>query len=566
MKTSADLPKDTDHATTEHAVEYKYTSHIRIAGHGVSEASERFINLTIGTSDHVLVRLDNLSGSERQFFTRLNQMGAHLVNRPAQTELINRIQACPPTGSLFPVATKVGWHNGYFVDPFGSEEQSPVAIYLDALGDLTRKYRVSGSLTEWKKICRLAKGNSRLMMSIALAFVGPLGDILGVEQPGIQLVGPGMSGKTGVAVAAGSVWGCHPDRNVAASRAFGESWNNTLNNLEPVALSHNHTFLILDETRLAKPELVLEAIFRFERSTQKGRLTDQPGTRSWWVPLLSTSNASLDALAAKAGIELDDAYRSRLIDVPLPARCHSIFENLHGHEDHAALTKRLIELATENHGHAACRYLSELQDWRDRDAEGLKRWLQDRRAAYLKMAKKWIISDRDLSRFHGHFATIYAAGCLANEFELLPWKRKWLSEALLACEQAHVELVGRVCHQTKKTSVRPEQRLRNVLHQQLTTFADLRSKASRRAAPSAPIGYVITHKGKTEYLFTEKQFEQIGGAKIEANALKAELARQGHIESTGKGEKLRYAVKRKLPGKSKRSYFIVVRPTFLPSA
>jgi putative DNA primase/helicase len=74
------------------------------------------------------------------------------------------------------------------------------------------------------------------MMSIALAFAGPLGELLGGEQPMIQLVGAAESGKSSIAIAAGSVWGEHNDKE---RKSFSESWNNTANNLEPIAAAHD---------------------------------------------------------------------------------------------------------------------------------------------------------------------------------------------------------------------------------------------------------------------------------------------------------------------------------------
>ena len=49
-------------------------------------------------------------------------------------------------------------------------------------------------------------------MAIALAFVGPLGELLGGDPPMIQLVGAPNSGKSSIAIAAGSVWGEHTIR------------------------------------------------------------------------------------------------------------------------------------------------------------------------------------------------------------------------------------------------------------------------------------------------------------------------------------------------------------------
>lgn len=540
----------------------KYTAHISIVGHGLSEVNERFVKLKFG-SETAIVRIDDLHGSEKRCFARLNQLGAHLISRAAQSELINRIQRSPPSGEMFPVATRLGWHKDIYVSPLVSLHEASMEVHLDGIDPLIiAKYRSHGSRERWRKIPQLAEGNTRLMTALALAFVGPLGALMVVEQPGLQLVGPAMCGKTGIGIAAGSVWGCHCDTNLASSRGFGETWNHTVNNLEPVALAHNHAFLILDETRVAQPRSIVEAVFRFERSSEKGRLTNSPGARSWWVPLLSTTNDSLDTIGTRAGVSIDDGYRSRLIDIPLPAGSDSMFENLHGYDSPAALTKRLIELSMENHGVAARWYLKQLLAWRLRDETELKNWLERRRSYFKKKAEQELRGSRDLSRFHEKFATIYAAGCLAIEFEVLSWKRKSLSKAILKCEKAHIDLVSATVS-PQKIPTSTIKALRTILNERAAEFADLRTKASRRGAPLKPIGCIASKDGRVEYVFSEEQFEKIAGGSLEAKALKKDLQAADLIETTGIGKKLRFAVKRKLPGSSKRRYCIIVREAIL---
>ena len=95
-----------------------------------------------------------------------------------------------------------------------------------------RGIRAKGDLRKWQKIARLAIGNSRLMLALALAFVGPVGPILEVEQVGIQLFGPQGCGETATLIAAGSVWGKNVDPELAASVGFGSLWNSTTNDSE----------------------------------------------------------------------------------------------------------------------------------------------------------------------------------------------------------------------------------------------------------------------------------------------------------------------------------------------
>jgi hypothetical protein len=357
------------------------TKRISILEAGKSETGERFIKLAIrirkGEVKHVVERIDNLSDSKakNRVFQRLNQLGAHLISSKARRELTDRIQDEGRMEPTFQVATQVGWHGNAFVRPdrvIGEPDQ-PLEVYFgDVKPELTSKYQVDGDLDRWKEIPKLAQGNSRLLASLALAFVGPLGDILRVPKVAIQLCGDPGSGKTPVAIAAGSVWGLHLDRQRAQDTGFGETWKNTINNLEPIAIAHNHAFLILDETRVAAKnpsgplvETLTEAAMRLERSVEKGRLTDTESPRAWWVPILSTSNKSLDEMATK-GEEIDDAYRDRLIDVPLPTSGDGIFENLHGRKDKAKFSEALIKIALQHHGVASLHFLEKLTAGREK--------------------------------------------------------------------------------------------------------------------------------------------------------------------------------------------------------
>jgi len=81
------------------------------------------------------------------------------------------------------VATKVGWYGCQFVFPDDAiaGEEKPIQVYSGAFKeDLEAKYRCGGSLKGWQKIPKLAAGNSRFMLALALAFVGPIGDVLRV--------------------------------------------------------------------------------------------------------------------------------------------------------------------------------------------------------------------------------------------------------------------------------------------------------------------------------------------------------------------------------------------------
>ena len=196
--------------------------------------------------------------------------------------------------------------------------------------------------------------------------------------------------------------------------------------------------------------------------------------------------------------------------------------------------------------------MKKLVDWRQRDEDDLRDWLETRQANYLKQARRIVSPGRDLLRIHGKFATIYAAGRLAIEFEILPWDWRDLRDALLECENAHVAhvqsyLAGQ-SHSGAASSAKrsPLNKLRAYLRDHQAKFVDLTRKNPRVGEYDAnPPGYLIEHQGQREYLLTNEAFRELAGGKAQAQALKAELAERQLIATAGGGrEGDRYAVKR----------------------
>jgi putative DNA primase/helicase len=275
----------------------------------------------------------------------------------------------------FRVATKIGWNGSTYVLPdqtfnlpgrtsSGKSNVYPVLDELDP--NMIAKYRASNnSLQEWQeKIGKLCVNNSRLMFAVALAFTGPvLRFVRGEQSGGFQIYGLPETGKTAAAMVAGSVWGCRRDQ---PQLGFLASWNTTANAVELTALAHDDGLLILDETRKAgstnreRLKVVTEVAMRLAERQAKKRLGDAPKLPSWRCYFLSTSNFSLDELAAKADGEVDNADHGRLVDIPLPNHAYGIYEDLHDSSSGSELTDRLKLLCRTYYGVPVREFISRL--------------------------------------------------------------------------------------------------------------------------------------------------------------------------------------------------------------
>jgi uncharacterized protein (DUF927 family) len=505
-------PQEIDQMTLR--PDHTATGHIKVIAKGRCADGRYYLKLRVRSEGKYRTEILSLSALESDQAKTSSALRASLFTPQARTEFLQRVQASIDLPVTFRVTTRPGWCGGSFVLPSGRVVgSSTVAVCLAAdKNNVGAKFRRKGTFEAWRRIPELARGNSRLMLALALSFVGPLGDLLKVEQVMIQLVGEHESGKSGIAVAAGSVWG---GRKKAGCVDFSESWNCTDNELEALAAAHSGTFFVPDETRTADRkrgklfDVFDGVVMRLAEGVMKGRMTDQSAPLTWWEAVLSTSNRSLDQMAAEAGVEIDDAHRGRLIDVPSPVGPSGMFEHLHGFLNHAALTTELKRIAGDHYGWASDEFLRRLVREHARDKGRLLRWLVARREEYKKVARRRIVhGERQPARIHEKFATIYAAGALAIAFGILPWDRSAMGHALLSCEQAHFDLVAGTepSSQPSKSESDPMELLTAHVRQHRREFIDLREGLVERDADhdhDACVGYVNkAPDGSNEFLFS----------------------------------------------------------------
>jgi hypothetical protein len=493
-----------------------------------------------------------------------------LLSGAAQREFASRLQAAFGMKVTFSVATRSGWHKGSFVYPSGAVigDQTFEVCLPNDVKRYGGKFCERGTLAGWQKLAALAHGNTRLMMAMALAFVGPLGDLLKAEQVMIQLFGAAGSGKSAIATAAGAMWGCNLDLPLPT---FSETWNNTVNKIDLIAVLHHAMFLVLDETKSIDDDeqrrkaflVIAKALMRLAEGATKGRMTDVAAAATWWMGIFSTSNLSLDEMARRDRCLIDDAHRTRLIDVPLAcgARGSGAFEKLHGFTDHAALATELKRIAGKHCGVASTRFVEGLVAWRKRDERGLRDRLSERRDCYRRVVKRRIASgQRDLARLHEKFATIFAAGALAIKFGIVPWSNNELGNALLACEQAHVDLVAGaepIRQQQQKSD--PMELLTAHVRQHRPEFIDLRKGLVERDADhdhGTCVGYVNrAPDGSNEFLFSNDKLREICGSLAALLRLKQDLRSDGMLLE----DEHRPSTRRTIWKKGKREQVIAIR-------
>jgi hypothetical protein len=283
------------------------------------------------------------------------------------------------------------------------------------------------------------------------------------------------------------------------------------------------------------------------------------------------------------------AYTDRLMDIPTPKGRTSFFENLHGFKDAAAFGKHLFDLATHNYGYPIRVSLARLTSALARDRAGLVEVVAGNVAKYEAAAAGIASPLRDVLRVRGYFATVYAVGCLAIRFAILPFTEAELLAAVLSCHRDHVAFVDNEVaggpSWINEVAVAPEvvaagpapkpiagvvvsaavvplmtafDRLRHFINaNRQRGFIDLRKPGlgTRRLIQSGRVpGYVADG----EYWIPGARFEQVAGGTREALALKKDVDRRGLLVTTRRRRNLSYVVKRPLPNGT-RPFFVVIR-------
>ena len=311
-------------------------------------------------------------------------------------------------------ADRPGWHGARFVLPHcvhGETADERVVFQGDRAAPGT--YDAKGTLAGWQRdVAALAVGNSRLVVALSAAFVGPVLALVDGEGGGLHFVGDSSTGKTTALKAAASVWG-PPGKRVL-------SWRATANGLEGVATAHSETFLCLDELGQIDGREAGAAAYMLANGQGKARMRAAGGLRplpTWRVMFLSTGETGLAAHSAAAGKTTAAGMEVRILELPADAGAGlGMWEALHGLSDGKALSEALNDATGREHGTAAAAFLSALVA----DPEAAK---QSARAIMARFEAESVPAlASDMARRAGRrFALIAAAGELARAAGVVPW-------------------------------------------------------------------------------------------------------------------------------------------------
>lgn len=319
--------------------------------------------------------------------------------------------------------TKTGWHDkkAFVMQDkiYGADDE-----YIFQ-GGIQSRHRQKGTLEGWRNgVARLAKDNSRAMLSLSIGFAAPLMDMSGINAGGVQLTGDSKDGKTLVCRGMASITGYHDDEK--------QTWDNTGNALSYIASLHNHRVLLLDELKRCPPKVVEKVIYALSDGKEKGRLksdAEMRTPRTWRTTWISTGELSVNDYASQAGFTPAAGVEVRQADIPSDAgKGLRIWDTIHDFDDVAAMNKAFYEACEENYGVAWPVWVEWLIAKRAELETRVEQMLTQKRCEILPDCRNPQVSDV-LDRF-----ALYAVGGeLAAEAGIVEWGQGEATSAAKRC-------------------------------------------------------------------------------------------------------------------------------------
>lgn len=322
-----------------------------------------------------LLPMERLGGDGAQMRAELLAMGF-----PTPTDmnrrrwLVEYLLSCRPEARIRYVP-KLGWAGNCFVLPaetLGQPDDEAIVFCSEAPieGGLSQR----GTLHAWQRdIARLAIGNSRLILCIAMAFAAPLLRwAYGMGGGGVNLIGSSSLGKTTGLQAAASVYGLgaegQPNSYIQKARASS-------NGLEYQAEHFNDLLLVLDEMIHLEASDAGAAMYTLADGVGKNRARAAGGLRhkpTWRLLFLTSSEISLAQHIATANKVARGGLDVRLIGVPAEAASKSMFESHHDFEGGAHMAGWIKEHVAKSYGVAGRMWLEYLVAHADKLASDLQ--------------------------------------------------------------------------------------------------------------------------------------------------------------------------------------------------
>ena len=520
-----------------------------------------------------LVGRGELAGEGVDVRRRLMDAGLRMATGKSARERFLSLLASIVTDARAQVVASCGWHQGRYILPnktIGGAPDADKVIWRGRPG--ATYHKEAGSYDAWRsEVAAQMSGNPLGLFMMSAAFAGPLMAKVGAEGGGFHVRGGSSSGKTTAMVVAGSVCGG------GGPQGFCQSWRNTDNALEAVALAHNDGALLLDEIRALSPEAAGASAYNLATGATKGRLRTEGDLRarpSWLVMILSTGEIGLSDMVAlsKTKERTYAGQELRLIDIQADQGAGmGCWEDIHGAVTPGVFSETVRRAADRHYGHALLLFVERFMD---KEADMLSAF-EAIKAAFLAQVLK--PSDQpQIRRGAQRFAVVAAAGEISALLDVTPWAAGEALAAAARLFERWAREFGRTAPREASDAIRA---VRKVIQQQSSCFTRLKpeqtdDEATADAAAEADkslragearslktYGYYADHSevGRLFHFHPESFKEILAGMDVVEAAKALKIA--GHLYTIPSENRLQHKVR--IPGTKLRPLFYSIKHTIL---
>lgn len=423
---------------------------------------------------------------------------------------------------------KLGWHHGKFIFPdqiLGNDNGD--CLYYDGND---RLFRVSGTLEEWKKkIGNYCIGNTLMILVTIYALTPPLLSKLDIQGGGLHLYGPSSSGKTSLALLAGSVCGGDP------LHGFIRSWRTTDNALEKIAEYHNDNFLVLDEIGQVSSRALFDVTYMLAGNRGKDRATKDVQLReapSWFIQFLSTGETTIGEKIAETR-EIFAGQEVRVIELPIDLNKDiNAFGCSHDLNSSGDMSNYIKKVSKQIYGAPLRAFISSLCGNNETELNKNIKYIEELCNDCINefVPKK---ASPQIFRVAMQFGLMYGVGIFAAEHHILPYTPDNIKDVVRTAFQCWLELRGSLDNLEMDKAVKK-------LDEYIEKYGNQRFIGSNQGGHEKYInkfsGYTTREaNGKLIYYFLPSIFRDVAGCKKEKYICDY-LKSKGRLALTNTGE------------------------------
>lgn len=353
------------------------------------------------------------------------------------------LQLSSPTEHKILLSYRPGFVGNYYLDKSGKvfgQKNGQYGPLLHPNGSFPSNSFITnndqqGSLIEWQQnVALYAYCSPLFMLSICLPFAGIICSLTSIENGGFHIYGRSSLGKSIMTYVAASVIGHYSDN---------EKWNVTETGMDELSERNNNSLLVLDDaqtiadTATQRASRLQKAIYVFANGQGKIKSKRyQERTTAWKAFLLSNGEKSLQQYALEGGSEKLGGEKVRVIDIPAEInQQYGILESL---PKEFKSTSEFIQHLEANckrfYGTAKYQFLEKLIQDLNQDKSKIEQFIT-KRISYFKEKLGINLNNGIKVRIADKFALMYAAGCLAIKYEVLPFDKKDIFIGIFKCYQ-----------------------------------------------------------------------------------------------------------------------------------